>query len=38
MNVEAEQMLKDGSRRNINDILSIPDHINDLLPNWDYKE
>jgi len=30
-------MLKDGTRRKVNDMLAIPDHINDLLPNWDYK-
>jgi hypothetical protein len=30
-------MLKDGTRRKMNDMLAIPDHINDLLPNWDFK-
>jgi len=30
-------MLKDESRRKMNDMLSIPDHITDLIPNWDYK-
>lgn len=37
MNEDAEKMLKDVSRRKTNDMLAIPDHINDLLPNWDYK-
>lgn len=37
MNEIAEKMLKDVSRRKSNDMLSIPDHINDLIPNWDYK-
>lgn len=30
-------MLKDASRRKTNDMLVIPDHINDLVPHWDYK-
>ena len=37
MNETAEKMLKDVSRRKSNDMMSIPDHINDLIPNWDYK-
>lgn len=37
MNEDAEKMLKDASRRKTNDMLAIPDHINDLLPNWDYR-
>lgn len=37
MNDAAERMLKDASRRKTNDMLVIPDHINDLIPNWDYK-
>jgi hypothetical protein len=37
MNEAAERLLKDASRRKTNDLLSIPDHINDLVPHWDYK-
>jgi PAS domain S-box-containing protein len=37
MNEGAEKMLKDASRRKTSEMLAIPDHINDLVPNWDYK-
>jgi hypothetical protein len=37
MNDCAEKMLKDASRHKTSDMLAIPDHINDLIPNWDYK-
>lgn len=35
----AAMLLKEGhQRKNTNSIFTIPDNINDLLPNWDYKE
>ena len=38
MNSEAEMMLKDGKNTKKNDLLTIPDHINDLLPGWNYRQ
>lgn len=39
MTIEAQMLLKDESFRNSNsDVLSMPDNINDLLPNWDYRQ
>lgn len=36
MNSEANAMLKDGTKAKVNDIFSTLDHINDLIPNWDF--
>lgn len=38
MTAEAEMMLKDDSHRGGRNVLTIPDNITDLLPNWDYKQ
>jgi hypothetical protein len=37
MSSGAEALLKENAlKRKTNDMLVIPDHINDLLPNWDF--
>ena len=40
MTLEAEVILKDESQRSstTNSLFKIPDNVNDLIPNWDYKE
>lgn len=37
LNTQAAVVLKEGTRKNMSDSINMPNHINDLLPSWDFK-